>query len=293
MGEVYDARPEGIQLPAGAFRVDRRTVERSQPFAHRRDRWRRRRRRPRDRPRRGRCRRQSSALGATMARDPRPGPRSARAPAGGDARVRRGRGGTPGGRNHRRVASVRRRGARPERDLRSRGDDGRRVAVRRCVPAPDRLERWRPGGRRLDGARMAVAAHARSTTSARCCDRFASLASVAVDRARLSSTLVGAVRLVRADGAHRPADRSGQRANGGPHPRARARPGRSPGQRGVAGDVRRRRLPGDEPERRARGRRRRPSPRRRGPVRIGPAGRHGRARSAATNSCSWPRDRRA
>ncbi len=62
------------------------------------------------------------------------------------------------------------------------------------------------------------------------------------------------VRMVRADGPHGPADRARQRAHGRPDPRARAGPGRAPGQRGLARHVRRRRLPDDQPRRRQRDR---------------------------------------
>ena len=58
-----------------------------------------------------------------------------------------------------------------------------------------------------------------------------------------------ALRMVRADGPHRPADRARQRAHGRARPRARAGTRRPPGQRGLVRDVRRRRLPGDQPRR--------------------------------------------
>ena len=85
---------------------------------------------------------------------------------------------------------------------------------------------------------------------------------------------VGALRVVRADGPHRPAHRARQRADGRPGPRARARARRPAGQRALARDVRRRRLQGDERAGRPRGRRRRPAPGRGGAGRVGPAGRH-------------------
>ena len=106
---------------------------------------------------------------------------------------------------------------------------------------------------------------------------LSSLAAVAIDRAAPGLDRRRAVRVVRADGPHRPADRSRQRADGRPDPRAGARPCRSPGQRGHAGDVRHRQLPRDQSRRRQRDGRRRPAARRRGPRGIGPPRGHGRA----------------
>ena len=60
-----------------------------------------------------------------------------------------------------------------------------------------------------------------------------------------------AVRVVRADGPHGPADRPRQRADVRADPRARAGPRRTPGRRGLAGGLRRRRPDRDERGRRA------------------------------------------
>ena len=177
------------------------------------------------------------------------------------------------------------------RDLRSRGDDGRRLRVRRRLPA---ARSSRAGGvevaARLDRLRLAGAARPRRGRA-----RDADRARGAGRRrgrprpARLDRG--GALRVVRADGPHRPADRSRQRADGRPDPRARAGPRRPAGQRGLARDVRRRRLPGDEPRAAAT----RPATtscagsRRSSPSRSGWSTRSGG--SAATSSC-WSRPAR-
>ena len=86
-----------------------------------------------------------------------------------------------------------------------------------------------------------------------------------------------ALRMVRAPRPQRRPHRARERADGRPRARARAGARRPADQRGVAGDLRRRRLPGDQPRGRACRRRRRPAPGRGRAGRVGPAGRHGRA----------------
>ena len=85
-----------------------------------------------------------------------------------------------------------------------------------------------------------------------------------------------ALRVVRADGPHRPADRPRQRADVRPDPRARAGPRRPAGRRGLAGRLRRRRPTRDERGGGPLDRRRHPARGRGGPRRVGPARRHGR-----------------
>ena len=180
------------------------------------------------------------------------------------------------------VAATRRDVQHDERRVRRRGRRRRRL-LRRCS-SPAAASRSR-------SARSAVgwpAPHELDGRRGRAPGRDRRPGAVAVDRARLRIDGRRALRVVRADGPHRPADRARQRADVRPGPRARARPRRPPGQRGLARDVRRRRLPGDQPRARPRGRRRRPAPRRLGPRRVGPAGRHGRPVSVATSS-SWSR----
>ena len=120
--------------------------------------------------------------------------------------------------------------------------------VRRGVPAAGRRERRRRDVARFDRVRLAGAARPRTTPTAR---RSSALAVARRPRRRSGAARLDrgrALRVVRADGPHRPADRARQRADGRPDPRARAGPGRPPGRRGVARHVRRRRLPGDQRE---------------------------------------------
>ena len=107
--------------------------------------------------------------------------------------------------------------------------DVRSVSIGLGWPAPYRITAMRPGGaRRVRRSRDAC----RRSRAAR------------LDRRR-------AVGLVRADGPQRPAHRSRERADGRAGPGARAGASRPSGERGLARDVRRRRLPGDQPRWRA------------------------------------------
>ena len=122
-----------------------------------------------------------------------------------------------------------------------------------------------PGPRVLDAAE-------RETLTA-----LAGLAAVAIDRDRLASTAAERSEWFERMAHTDPLTGLANERTVGAHPRARARPRRPAGRRGLVRDVRHRRLPGDEPGQRQRGRRRRPAPRRGGPGRVGPAGRHRRA----------------
>ena len=161
------------------------------------------------------------------------------------------------------------------RDVRPRGHDARWVGGRRSVPAADRVDRGGRNVRRGDRPELAGAAFAR-----RCRAPDAGCAGVACRARRRSRAPVlyrrGALRVVRADGPHRPADRTRQRAHGRSHPRARAGPGGAPGQRGLVRDVRCRRLPRHQRRGRPRGGRRRPASSGGRAGRNGPAGRHRR-----------------
>ena len=151
------------------------------------------------------------------------------------------------------------------------------LARRRCAgPGASRSpRRSRPGGARStgrprrDGGESFVGAYLpadrrAAAASRRCSGRSGSAGrrrtrSPTTDREALEALAVAggprrrpgaagvdrrrALRVVRADGPHRPADRPRQRADRRPDPGARARPGRPAGQRGVARDLRRRRLP--------------------------------------------------
>ena len=152
-------------------------------------------------------------------------------------------------------------------------------------PGRDRAagRRPQPGSRR--------ATPSRPRTSGRSLGALAALTAVA-DRpgaARLDGRR--ALRVVRADGPHGPADRPGQRADVRPDPRARAGPRRPAGRRGLAGGLRRRR-----PDRHERGRRATlPATTSCGPSRPSWPSRSGSSTrspgSVATSSCSWRRAR--
>ena len=115
------------------------------------------------------------------------------------------------------------------------------------------------------------------TTERTTLGRVGRLTALAVDRARLASTVAERSEWFERMAHTDPLTGPRQRADLRPDPRARARPRRPPGQRGVARDVRRGRFPGDEPGRRPRGRRRRPASGGGRARRVGPPGGHGRA----------------
>ena len=121
------------------------------------------------------------------------------------------------------------------------------------------------------------APHALDAAERETLQALASLAAIAIDRSRLGSTAAERSEWFERMAHTDPLTGHRQRADGRPGPRARDRPGRPAGRRGLVRHVRRRRLPGDEPRRRQRGRRRRAAPGRGGAGRIGPAGRHRRA----------------
>ena len=172
---------------------------------------------------------------------------------------------------------VRDRGDDPDRHVRPRGDDGRRIGLRRCLPAARRLERrGRDVGRR-DRASAGRRRAPSTTPSARRLAALAGLAALAVDRARLASTAAE-----RSEWFERMAHTdpltglANERTVGRILELELARAARQGSEVSFAmfdvDDFR-----ATNTRRRPRGRRRRPATGRLGPRRIGPAGRHGRA----------------
>ena len=113
-----------------------------------------------------------------------------------------------------------------------------RAAASRCRSARSGFG-W-PAPRELDDAE-------RETLGA-----LAALAALAVDRARLASTAAERSEWFERMAHTDPLTGLANERTVAPDPRARAGARRPPGQRGLARDVRRRRLPGDEPRRRPR-----------------------------------------
>ena len=259
---VYDAGSDRA-LRAGVPRGERRTVQRSPRVpsrgCRRGDRRDRSRRRPgRAAGRRGR-RRSGPRWAPILIADPgsrRPAPGEfGRDGRGGRRAARRATSRTP---PHPFTAAARERVATFDRDA---TDPGRRH-LRRGLPAT--------AGHRSGGVETAVGSIGFGWPApgeprrgrARDADR-ASPASrpLAVDRARIASTAAERSewfeRLAHSD----PLTGLANERTVGARPGARARACRPPGERGLAGDVRHRRLPGDEPRRRPCRRRRRPASR--------------------------------
>ena len=114
----------------------------------------------------------------------------------------------------------------PHADVRSRGDRAGRHDLHRRLPAARRVAAAASSRRSARSGLGWPAPHALDATERETLQALASLAAVAVDRVAARVDRRRALRVVRADGPHRPADRARQRADGRPRPRARARPGR-------------------------------------------------------------------